>query len=877
MKTLTVFFSGLFLVILGMYFIPEVENVGVKKNSSINTADKNGESYKKDSYENIKSEAEGEREEERESGREVETKYFEDWHYPYGNQIPYTKLNEMLGSVKRLPGENTAESMPVNSWQGIGPYGMRALRYNAPGTFYSGRILDIEVHNGVSTRVASASGGLWGFVFIAPVPLSDNLNSLAIGSFDTKPGFDDIIFAGTGESWGRSGTGLWKTTNRGLNWTNVNLNPVPWAFCKVRFDPANVNKIHIAAESGYYQSIDGGNTFNKYTVGVTTSESIMDLAVNPVNNNFVYVTKRNYGTGEGGVYRSTNGGITWTRLNNGIPVSNIGASTISICNSQPNILYANLSRDDNNSTLGIYKTTNSGDSWTLVYNSEFHGGQSFHACTIGVSPTNPNIVLAGGVALLRSSDGGSSWVSLTNQSPGFQIHDDMQCITWGSNGTSVWCGHDGGLSFSSDAGVNWSNSANKFPITQFVSISAGKNNTNIISGGSQDNGYIVTTNGGQLWDFTVRGDVTGAAIDPFDAAKQYCVWGVTPGLLPFHRSKNSNFGAVGFWTDIDNGIVPCGAWNGQIRTDGINPVYLYANNCGFVYRSTDYTNWVKLNTTAFTSDAIQIKVTTAGYVYACLNSNSPSDKLKYFDGVSWSERSSPLFPTDTKVRNIAFQGSSNTVAYALMNGVTGGSNGNKIFKTTNAGLIWTNVTGDLPNIPISDLIPHPTDANKLYLGSEMGCFRTTNGGSNWQRWNNGMPEAVIVTELAYIDSSSVNKFYVIAGTYGRSLFMREITGDDPLTGNITQNNIPLSYDLFQNYPNPFNPVTTIKFSLPSQDNVQLKVFDVMGREIATIVNRKMQAGYHEIPFDGSSLSSGVYFYKITTSRFTEVKKMILVK
>jgi photosystem II stability/assembly factor-like uncharacterized protein len=874
MKTKIIFFSALMCAVLGVYLMPKNEPVEIISNKY--ESDKNRENTEENYGGRFDSGKENE--EEIEAGREFETKYFTDWHYPYGNQFPIEKMNEMWGNVKRLPGENSSGDLPVNSWLSVGPYGMRAMRYGASTTFYSGRILDIDVHNGISTRVAAASGGLWGFVFIAPIPLSDNLNSLSIGSFDTKPGSDSVIFAGTGEPWGRGGTGLWKTTNMGLSWTYVTMNPVPWAFSKVRFDPANINKIHIAAESGYYQSTNGGSAFNKYTVGVTSGESIMDLAVNPANNNFVYVTKRDYGSGEGGVYRSTNGGINWTRLSNGIPVVNIGASTISICNSQPNILYANLSRDDNNSTIGIYKTTNSGDSWFPVYTSEFHGGQSFHACTIGVCPTNPNIVLAGGVALLRSSDGGSNWVSLTNQAPGYQIHDDMQCITWGSNGTSVWCGHDGGLSFSGDAGVNWSNSANKFPITQFTNIAVGKNNTNVMSGGTQDNGYVVTTNGGTLWDFTVRGDVGGAAIDPFDASKQYCVWGVTNGPLPFHRSKNSNYGAFGFWADIDNGIdQSCGQWYSQIKTDGINPVYLYAQNCGFVYRSTDYTNWAKLNTTSFTSDVTQIKVTASGYIYACLYSNNPSDKLKYWDGASWSERSSPLFPSDTRVRNIAIKPSSNTIAYALMNGVTGGSNGNKVFKTTNAGLSWSNITGDLPNIPISDLIPHPTDANRLYLGSELGCYRTTNNGTNWQRWNNGMPEAAIVTEMAYIDSSSVNKFYVIAGTYGRSMFMREISGDDPLTGNITQNNVPASYDLFQNFPNPFNPVTTIKFSMPAQNNVQLKIYDIMGREVETLINGNVQAGIHEIKFDGSNYSSGVYFYKITSSRFTDIKKMILVK
>ena len=122
-----------------------------------------------------------------------------------------------------------------------------------------------------------------------------------------------------------------------------------------------------------------------------------------------------------------------------------------------------------------------------------------------------------------------------------------------------------------------------------------------------------------------------------------------------------------------------------------------------------------------------------------------------------------------------------------MNGL---SAGNKIYRTTDRGVTWTNISGNIPNVPMGDIIAHPTNSNQLFLGTETGCFRTTNGGTTWYRWNNGMPLATIVTEMKWIDSlASVGRFYIVAGTYGRGMYKREITGDD-LTGVGDPSNLP---------------------------------------------------------------------------------------
>jgi photosystem II stability/assembly factor-like uncharacterized protein len=766
-----------------------------------------------------------------------------------------------------MPTENDFSPLAVNSWVTKGPFGMKHL--SSPTAYNSGRILDIELYNGTSLRIAAASGGIW----IAPnTPISEGITSQAIGCFVTKPGDANTIFAGTGEYQQRSGTGLWQTTIGGTSWKNIILTPTPVSFFRVAYDPLNVNKIHAATESGYFRSDNGGLNWTMYLTGVTS-----DLAINPVNSNFVYTIVIN-----DGVYKSTNGGNNWTRLTTGgIPTSDIGRSSVSICTSTPNTVYLNISKNSTSQTLGVYKTTNNGTNWTSVTPSfEFHWGQGWYNCHIAVNPVNPNIVLAGGGSLIYTSNGGTTWNDFLNSvDPLYDpenIHADQHHAIWNSTGTVAYASHDGGLSTSTNGGKNWTTTNNTFPITQYVNFDVGGKGQTMF-GGSQDNGISGTSDGGNSWWFVLGGDGGGCAIDPDDASKFVVTDGVFGGNWAFRRLLTTNSGSS--FSFIDNGIPASGQWYHKIRNDKVSPVYLYHNSDAHVYMSTNYgTSWTATNSTAFPTSTIS-NLTASFYtpggavLYACLPSTNPSSKLRVYDNGVWYERSSG-FISNVTVRTVAPLPTNNNIAYALMDGLTSTQ---KVYKTNNRGINWVDITGNLPNVPMADLIAHPTDNNKLYLGTEMGCFRTTNGGVNWMVWNNGMPAANIISEMNYIDSISINgKFYVVAATYGRGIFMREISGDDPIAvNNITSN--AYRYELMQNYPNPFNPSTTIKFSLPVRDFVDIKIFDIAGREMMTLISKNMSAGAHEIKFDASKFSSGIYFYRMKTEKYSRTMKMILIK
>ena len=135
------------------------------------------------------------------------------------------------------------------------------------------------------------------------------------------------------------------------------------------------------------------------------------------------------------------------------------------------------------------------------------------------------------------------------------------------------------------------------------------------------------------------------------------------------------------------------------------------------------------------------------------------------------------------------------------------SPGEKIFKSTNKGINWENITGDLPEmIAVGDLLQHPADPNKLFLGTAFGFFKSINGGINWERWDNGIPQSTIISELKLIDSTKYNgKLYVAAATYGRGIWIREISGNDPSTNKNQDNNQDKNKEKEKKRSNPNKP------------------------------------------------------------------------
>jgi len=151
-----------------------------------------------------------------------------------------------------------------------------------------------------------------------------------------------------------------------------------------------------------------------------------------------------------------------------------------------------------------------------------------------------------------------------------------------------------------------------------------------------------------------------------------------------------------------------------------------------------------------------------------------------------------------------------------------------------------------------------------------GVFVTTNNGTSWTAVNGGLTDQVVL-------SLAVSGSTVLAGTNGGGVFRRPLSDFILATPSDKPNALPASFALSQNYPNPFNPSTVISYQLPVTSQISLKVYDVLGREVATLVSERKAAGNYSVTFDASKFSSGVYFYKLQAGNFVQTKKMLLVK
>jgi len=291
--------------------------------------------------------------------------------------------------------------------------------------------------------------------------------------------------------------------------------------------------------------------------------------------------------------------------------------------------------------------------------------------------------------------------------------------------------------------------------------------------------------------------------------------------------------------------------NQEVRSLIIQGSYLFAGTYqNGVYLSTNNgTSWTQ---TVLNNKYVRSFATLGNYLFAGTSGNGVYISINY--GTTWT-------PTLNNKTVFSLAGSSSNNIFA------GTDNG--AYLSTNYGMNWNQTA--LTNQWVHSLA---TLGNNVFAGTGTGVHFSSNNGANWVILNQGFVGYPTIKTLLIANS------YIFAGTELSSVWRRnlsEITEINPVAEVV-----PLTYSLQQNFPNPFNPVTKIKFSLPlwrgeGGRTVQLFVYDVMGREVQTLVNEKLPPGTYETTFDGSLLNSGVYFYKLIADGFSDIKKMMLIK
>ena len=770
--------------------------------------------------------------------------FYEQRMYPY-NYIPVGAYQKSIDQRNALRSTQGFFYPLTTNWTSIGP---------TPGYYFaygniSGRIPTIKYdpNNPNIIYFGAAFGGVWkstngGSTW---VNMSDNEVSLSSGALAIDPTNSQIIYYGTGEATysGASyyGRGLLKSTNGGLNWVNYTAGlPASTYFSRIAIRPNHSTEIYAAlGNSGLYKSTNSGVNWSQLVSGRC------DDIIFKTSGDTAFIT----GSGTG--YKiSIDGGTTFT-TNTALTMG--ARNHIAFCKASPNVLYVSVYLSSG--SVNVFKSTNSGLNYTQVVTSLLGGGQAWYDFYMHCNPANPNIAYVGTIDVWRTTDGGANFVNITNSYGSGIVHPDQHNLDFNpTNPNEIMCANDGGVWKSSNGGTTWTNLNAGLTITQFYWMASDPTNAAHLMGGTQDNGSQRTT-GAVNWVAAFGGD---GGVACFHTKNSFYMLGESQNNGLMRSNDNGNT-----WFDGTTGLSGTGVWVSPIICHPDSEAIFYTARQQVFKTTNDGASWTAISSgTSGQISQMNISKTNPNIMFA----SAGSVLYKSTDrGYTFVTTSSGM--PSRLISGIYVHPDSSNVVIVTFSGFGAG----KIYKTTDGGTNWANISGNLPDSPTNDgLIYHPGYSTSYYLvAMDIGVFMTSSWGATWTELANGLPNTVAM-HLDY--NLSANKIRI--GTHGRGTY--EISGYLNYIVNYN-NEIPKNYELSQNYPNPFNPSTRIKFAIKQNEFVNLVVYDMLGKKVSTLLDKNLDAGTYEVNFDGSNLSSGIYFFKLTTNNFSEVRKMMLTK
>lgn len=672
-------------------------------------------------------------------------------------------------------------------WQELGP------------TNVGGRIRAIVVDPSDANviYIGSASGGIWKTTNGGTnwKQLDDFMPTLAIGCLVMHPTNTSVLYAGTGEGFWETpdgdlntsalrGAGIFKSVDKGATWVQIPSTNTPdfYGVTRLAFSPADPNIMLATTTTGVWRSTNGGTTWSQQL-----AEHAYDVDFHPTDG-----TRALCGVHDDGVYYSTDAGVTWTRS------TSITAhrTEIAYARSNPSIVYATASVND---LIRVWRSTNGGQTFTQQGAATIGTYEAYNN-TLWVDPTNSAILIYGGVQLYRSTNSGASRTQVFSS-----IHADHHVLVEHPqfNGTTnkiVFNGGDGGIYRINDhVGSSSTRITNGLAITQFYGGIMNPISGRVL-GGTQDNYTQLYTGNPGGWTQTFGGDGGFTATDPTDANYFY---GTIYWARHF-RSTNGGTSASEFWNTAN----PIGDANISNQVNFENYLYMDPNNPTTVF-SCCQRLWRTTNSKAAAPDWFSIKaVAPPNRPGRPGPGNGPKDPPPaHFNPLNPLNISTMVVAKGNS--NIIWVGHNNGQVYKTANGTAttptwtrvdlgtplpdrwvsrivisptdtnrvyvsfmGWSAGN-VWRTTDGGANWTDLaTGRLPDAPVSAFAIHQDNPGWLYAGGDLGLFVSMDDGANWTANNQG-PAVVPIEELNWKDSSTL-----LAVTHGRGMWVATINGTE---------------------------------------------------------------------------------------------------
>jgi photosystem II stability/assembly factor-like uncharacterized protein len=668
---------------------------------------------------------------------------------------------------------------PSRTWTPIGPRPITGF-----GLPNSGRLNSIAIHPNDPNiiYVGGAQGGVWKTTNggASWVPLTDNQCSLAMGSVALDPANPEIVYVGTGEQnfSGDSyyGCGVLKSVNGGQTWAEVGRSVITGngvrrpRISRVIVDKFTANSastlVFAATDAGLFRSLDAGATWTQ-TTGPTGA--VTDLVADPATQGVFYAANGNLnGPTNNGVYKTTDGGASWTKTS--MPSTNSGRISLAIAPSAPGTIYAavqanSISPTNANALLGIWQTLDGGTTWT-----QKHGGdqslcsqQCWYDMVIAVDPGNPAILYFGGFSLSKSIDNGITFSDI-----GTSIHVDHHAFAFDPlTPSTIYAGSDGGIFKSTNAGGTWTSLNTNLELTQFYSgISVSPTSETTILGGTQDNGTLQWGGAGS-WPQVAGGDGGFTALDQLTGGTAFAEtqWTANSGFSG-PRRRDPGAGPTQFVPKLSGiNTADRALFIPPLVMDPLRPRIVFFGTLNLYRSANSGDQWLNIGPNLGGSfgniSAIGVAPTDTMTVYA----GSSDGRLSYTHdlGTTW------LVATGIgtgPVTDIAVDSrDARTAIIVQSNFATPG----KVFRTTDGGATWTNLTFNLPSMPVLAVVLEP-GSRDITIGTDLGVFTLANGASSWNPVLNGLPN-IAVYDLIY----DAPRSRIIAATHGRGMFALDVT------------------------------------------------------------------------------------------------------